>query len=100
MITLTLDNPTLEAAAATFTSKLNANRPKNGEGEFIDPPQTAVDVLTANLAAIVTSWKDAQDAELQAAMASNPRLMALGAAVASQPDKLAAVEAAVAQALA
>lgn len=101
MTTITLDNPTLEAAAATFTAKINASRPKDAEtGEFIDPPKSVVDVLTANLAAIVSSWKEAQDAELRAEMASNPRLMALGVAVVAQPDKLAAVEAAVAEALA
>lgn len=100
MTTITLDNPTLEAAAATFTAKLNANRPKDDKGEFIDPPKSVTEVLTANLAAIVASWKEAQDAELRAEMASNPRLMALGVAVVAQPDKLAAVEAAVAEALA
>ena len=95
MTTIILDNPTLEAAAAIFTAKINAARPKNDKGDFIDPPQTIVDVLTANLAAIVASWKEAQDAELRAAMASSPRIMALGAAVVAQPDKLDAVEAAV-----
>ena len=69
MTTITLDNPALEAAAATFTAKLNADRPKDTEtGEFIDPPQTVVDVLTANLAAICTSWKETQDAEFRATM--------------------------------
>ena len=100
MTTITLDNPTLEAAAATFTAKLNAARPKDKDGEFIDPPQSVADVLTANLAAVVTSWKETHDADLRAAMASNPRIIALGAAVVAQPDKLDAVEAAVTQALA
>ena len=99
MTTITLDNPILEAAAATFTAKINASRPKDSEGDFIDPPQSVVDVLTANLAAVVTSWKETQDADLRAAMASNPRIIALGAAVVAQPDKLDAVEAAVTQAL-
>jgi hypothetical protein len=96
---ITLDNPILEAAAATFTAKINAARPKDEDGEFIDPPQTVVDVLTANLAAIVASWKETQDADLRAAMASNPRIIALGAAVVAQLDKLDDVEAAVTQAL-
>ena len=88
-------DPTLDPVATRAVDEINAKRPQDEKGEFIDPPLDALTFLTDNANALLRSWKAAQDDADRAALAADPRLMALGAAVAAQPDKFDAVEKAV-----
>lgn len=96
---ITLDPP-LEAAAERFTADLNAKRPKDANGDFIDPPQTVEQVVTANLNAVVQSWSDAYASADKTALGEDAELLALGVAVKNNPDKRPAAIAAVQQVLA
>lgn len=59
---ITLD-PSLTSAAQRQLDAINAARPKDSEGAFIDPPLFASvdDMLSANVTALVQSWKEVQD---------------------------------------
>lgn len=65
-----------------------------------DNPLTAESLAANLLSRACDSYASRQADADKAAMAANPRLMALGAAVAAQPDKFDAVEKAVQKVLA